>query len=702
MLGGLALLLGGLGLGLALSSHQVESQGAYEAPVIPGRAVTRRTSASREPKARPAPIKSDVAPVGSTSLPPPSPEASMSDPPPVVAGQPSPVAAPDPSSRTGPTPAPSTPVVSEVGFCLSGADAPAIAEAVTALLRTKASEGSTLARCRVFASEKEAPPLEGARAVVAVEATGLRVRHVSAPSPDLDVVAALIPPVGLVGEALEGFLLPVGGRFRTPTLAALCALLANDWDAGLSLLDGVGNDAGVRVLVSYARLARKELPAVHRGLLGLGTDADVGPVARFLTGAALLVDGNAREALRDFAAAIASRPGYWPARLLAGTANDRLALPEAARDQFAAVLAAAPGRPEAVIGYAPHLAETDRPAAIGLVERLLAERPTLVPGWWQLAWLRRKGDTSEDLQKGIEALERVVALRPADADAWGALGGAHWRWAGSGGGVLAFSEASAAFAKQCELTPDDGLAWFSQAATLHEVALKTPLDGDAGALSKRVAATAAIYGKALAKGLPRSDAARVQFNLGLLLDAVPVWPEGTVPAGLPRRAADAYAAALEADPGYAEAALRLLAARIGDRDVKEALTVIAALPPGIDPKERAVLEAALAHVKGDPAGATRLLTGPARVIVPGADPLTPLARELLLLGYRRLVVSLLASEMRDPARIALRVRARAGLGEVEATTNDLATLRTLDTPRSEDLRRNDQEVRRTLGVSLSR
>ncbi len=602
-----------------------------------------------------------------------------------------------------PPPLPPTPsstsafASNEIGFRLVGVDASAISDSVAALARAQATSNSVLLRFRFVPSARAEPPLEGARAVIAIEANGLRVGRVSPPPLEADVIAALMPPLGLAGDVLSGALLPVGDRGRTVALAALTALLAGDADACLALLEGAGEDAGVRVLGAYAHLARKELSSVHAGVLGLGTRADVGAVARFLTGSALLADGNPREALRDFAAAIEARPSYWPARLLAGTANDRLNLPEAARDQFAAVLAAVPGRPEAVIGYAPHLAETDRAAAVALVEKLLVERPALVPGWWQLAWLRRKGDTSEDLQQGVEALKHVVALRPGDADAWGALGVAHSRWASGGGGVEAYRAAAAAFAKQCELTPDDGLAWFGQAAMLHEVAFKAPLGGDAGALAQRVSATAAIYVKALARGMPRPDLARVHFNLGLLLDAVTVWPEGSDPSGLPRRSAEAYAAALDADAGYAEAGMKLLAARIGDRDVKEAMKALSTLPPGIDLKERAVLEAALAHVKGDPAGAVRQLTGPGRTTVAGADPLTPLAKELLLLDYRRLAVTLLSNEARDPARIVIRARARAGLGDVTGTTADLALLRTLDAPRADDLRRNDADVRRTLG-----
>jgi hypothetical protein len=77
--------------------------------------------------------------------------------------------------------------------------------------------------------------------------------------------------------------------------------------------------------------------------------------------------------------------------------------------------------------------------------------------------------------------------------------------------------------------------------------------------------------------------------------------------------------------------------------------------------------------------------------------LPTLARELLLLGYRRLVVSILGAEDRDAARLALRVRARAGLCDVTGTRADLVALRALDPAKADDLARNDADVRRTLG-----
>lgn len=698
LLGGMTLLLGGLGLGLLLASGRAAPQGAYEAPVLPGRARVARPRPATGPLAppptpakEPGPATPTVAPAAST--PPVAPPPTGAE---VVK-----VPSARPAFRPG-----------EVGVVLTGADAAAVALDAARDLSpagdpAAATPSAPAATRVVVVSDADADaPLRDARAVVALEADALRVRVVSPPPLSSDPIASLVPPASLVGDALADVRLPVPEASRAGAVAAFGLLLADrPVDAlrvlratrGLEAGAGAPAPTGARILRAYALLLTKQLSAVHDEVLGLGADPDVGPVARLLTGAALLVDGNPREAIRDFTAALAARAGYWPARLLLGAANDRLALPEAAKEAYASVLAAVPGRPEAIVGYAPHLATTDRAAAVSLVEGLLAERPSLVSGWWQLAWLRRTGSTSEDQRREVEAMEHVTALASGDADAWGALGGARARWAASGGGVAAQRAASEAFARQCELAPEDGLAWFNRAATLHQVALETPLDGDATALAPRVAQARTAYGKALARGLSRTDAARVHFNLGLLLDALPGSASDPVPAGFPRRSIDAYASALASDPGYAEAGLALSAAQIGARDAKAASTALASLPPGVDPREKAILEAALAHVKGDPAGTTRLLSGAGKVPVAGSDALPTLARELLLLGYRRLVVSLLDGDATRADRLALRARARAGLADVAGTRADLAALETLDPAKAADLRRNDPDVRRTLG-----
>ncbi len=698
----MALLLGGVALGLVLSSGRAEPQGAYEPPVVPGRPPSK--GPLRAPKATDAPAAAMAGSGGPTP-----PKAGGADPSPTATNSPTGVVAAPPAATRAPFGA------ADFGIVVTGPGAAKGVEDAEYILKPGAAAwglpASAARSALVVVADPDADaPLGNARAVVFVGDDSIRVRRVSPPPLDSDPIAGLVPPASLVGDALVDVRLPVNAGMRGSAVAAFGLLLSGrTGDAALVLdvartflmVEGKPQQElpGTRILRAYALLLTKNLPKVHDEVLGLGADPDVGPVARLLTGAALLVDGNAREAVRDFTAALAARPGYWPARLLLGAANDRLALPEAAREAFAAVLAAAPGRPEAVVGYAPHLAATDRAAAVTLVEGLLEQRPLLVSGWWQLAWLRRTGNTSEDLRREVEAMEHVTALRPDDADAWGALGGARSRWAQSGGGVAAQRAASEAFARQSVLAPEDGLAWFNRAATLHQVALETPLDGDASALEPRIAEAGAAYAKALARGLSRSDAARVHFNLGLLLDVLPRTASDVAPAGLPRSAIEAYAAALAADPGYAEAALALAAAQIGARDAKAAATALASLPPGVDPREKAILEAALAHVKGDPSGARRLLTGPGRTPAVGTDVLPALARELLLLGYRRLVVSLLGSEDLDAARLALRARARAGLCDVTGTRADLKALRALDASRADDLVANDPDVQRTLGPS---
>ena len=513
------------------------------------------------------------------------------------------------------------------------------------------------------------------------------------PAPGDDPLADLVPPAGLLGAILREMPLPVEEARRAPVLLALAALLARDGRTAGALLADLPRTPGVAVLRGAAALVRRELPAVHDAVYGLADDPALGPVARVLTGAALRADGSVREAVRDFEAASAARPDWWPPRLLAAEAyeTDDLAFHDKAAEAYAAVVRAAPDQPAAVLGHAWYLASKDRPAARRLVEGLLARRDDLVGGWRLLAWVRGEGGTSEDVRAAAEAHERIAALRPDDPRAWGDLGLARWRWATAGGGSPALRAAADAFARQTELAPADGLAWLHRGAAVQEAAIETPVAGDAGPFRTRLLEARTCYGRALSASLRPQDAARAQFNVGLLLDFLPA----STPAvrDVPASSLDAFAAAVAADASFVPASFALAAARVAAGDGAGADRALAAVTPTDAPelvRERAVLEAAAAHLRGDEPRARRLLAGPAQA--PTDGELAPaLARALLLAGYPRAAESIVATGD-GPARVLLRARTRAALRDVEGTRAALERLRTLDAAAAADARARYPEI----------
>jgi hypothetical protein len=84
-------------------------------------------------------------------------------------------------------------------------------------------------------------------------------------------------------------------------------------------------------------------------------------------------------------------------------------------------------------------------------------------------------------------------------------------------------------------------------------------------------------------------------------------------------------------------------------------------------------------------------------VAEGADPLTPIARALVLAGFRRATVGLLAAETKDVTRITLRARARAGLRDLEGLEADLGALSALDATAARELRAKDPDVISALG-----
>ena len=518
----------------------------------------------------------------------------------------------------------------------------------------------------------------------------------------VDPVGDLVPPIRLLGPLLRELPLPVAKAAHGPAVVALAAILAGDGRAALTQLDTVAAptspataDAGLRLLRAAAALVVRDYPAVHKATFGLAEDPTLGPAARVLTGAALRADRNPAEALRDFEAALVVRPDLWVARLLLAEAceTEELQFPDRAAAAYAAVLKAAPDEPAALLGHAYYIAKSDRATARAQLERLVARAPGAAGGWRMLAWVRADAGTSEDLQAAVAALEHVVAIVPDDASAWGDLGGARWRWAGSGGGASAMLGAAEAFARQTDLAPLDGTAWFRRGAATHQAALDGPADIDPTALRARLLEARTCYARALTLGLPKDQAARVHFNLGLVTEYLPA---GAPPAaGVAATASAAFEAALAADPTYGPAAYALVAARVAERDGAGAERALARAPAAdtdATKRERAVLEAAAAWARNDPARTKALLAGPAGVAAEGTDPVAPLARALLVLGYRRATLTVLSGETRDAARLALRVRAYAALKDAEAVKAELVRLREVDPTTAADLARRDPLV----------
>ena len=510
-----------------------------------------------------------------------------------------------------------------------------------------------------------------------------------------DPVADLVPPVRLLGALLREVALPVSRAAQGPSVVALAAILTGDGRSALAQLEGAPADVGVRILRAAASLVARDWPAVHKATFGLAEDPTVGPVARVLTGAALRADRNAAEAVRDFEAALVARPDLWIARLLLAEAceSDELRFADRAAAAYAAVVKVVPDEPAALLGNAFYVARTDRPAARAQLERLVARAPDAAGAWRMLAWLRAEAGTSEDLQAAVACLERFVAILPDDASAWADLGSARWRWAGSGGGHAAMLAAAEAFARQTDLAPQDGTAWFRRGAAIHQAAIDGPVDGDGAALRARLLESRTCYARALTLGLPRDQAARVHFNLGLVTEFLPAGAPAT--PGVPATAAACYEAALAADATYGPAAYALVAARVAERDGASADRALAKAPAaeGDEAKrERAVLEAAAAWARNDLAKTKALLVGPAAVPAEGADPVPALARALLVLGYRRATLAVLSGETRDATRLGLRVRAYAALKDADGVRAELARLRAVDPTSAADLERRDPLV----------
>ncbi|HVG95107.1 MAG TPA: hypothetical protein VND21_11720, partial [Planctomycetota bacterium] len=574
-----------------------------------------------------------------------------------------------------------------------------VLDAARALLAERAGEGQVLrapdgGAVRLGRERKGATT--SAETVVAIEADAVRIVSVAPRGTVDDPVAVLVPPTGFVGESLLGVRLVTGSGGRASAVATLACLLAGDAGSAAIVLDAALPLAGSSILRAWSRLLTGDLAAVHASVAGLFEDADVGPVARLLSGAALRAEGSPLEAARDFDAALAKRPDWLPALLLAAEAYESgsVRLMDRAAARYAAAHAAAPADLGAALGHAYHLAATgaDRAGARRVLDEVLAARPDAVAAWRTLAWWQSRGESEDDLRAAVATLERVAGMRPDEARAWSDVGSARWALVERGGGPAAAEAAIEAYARATTLAPDDAAAWARRGSALHQAALDRAATGDVATYRARLREARACYTQALALGVEREHAARVRFNIGLMSDLLPPEEAGAEDA-LPADAA--YAAALDLDPAFVEAAAALVAARVAARDAAGAAAAVARLPTAMEPAERAVLEAAAAFVAGDEARARERLAGPGGVAVEAGDLRATLARALLVLGHPRAAVAVVGSDAPDAASWAVRVRAHATLREVEPLREALARLKALDAAEAERLR-SEPDVRAAL------
>ena len=531
-----------------------------------------------------------------------------------------------------------------------------------------------------------------ARVRIGVVDGGIVLLAARAPD-DEDPEGGIDPPSALVEPVLSGVKLAVTPAGRPAAVAALALLALRDGAAAGKVLAGAPPDAGVRVLEAYAALVAGDSKSPHAALAGLENDPEAGAVARFLTGAAMLQGETPKEAVRDFDAALLARPAFWPAAMLKGAAYEDLGLAAEAAEAYRVVLAGDPRQPVARLRLSALLAETDLAAATRDLQGLVAERPAFAGAWRALGEARHRGESADDVTGEVEAFERLAALRPKDPTAWDALGGAQARRAARGGGAEAYAKALEAYAQYAAVAPEEGLAWFNRGAVLLQEALDPAAGGGARSFRERLAEARTCFAKALARGLRRDVGARAQFDLGIVLDYRPDIAGGQGAQDLPATAAEAFEAAWRIDPNYVEAALALVAARVAAKDAAGAERALADVPVGAHPEVRAVLESTVGWVKGQGAGVAE---APAASRPAEKDPLAPLARSLILLGYRRTAFSLLDGDTQDATRLFLRARARAYLFDVEGLRADLDRLASVDRAAAEDLRGKDPVVKAAL------
>jgi len=488
----------------------------------------------------------------------------------------------------------------------------------------------------------------------------------------------VVPPSALVADVLRGVPLATPPAGVPRLLAGLALLVRGDAKAARDAIGAEASGVGARVVLAYADVVVRDRDPAAR-LTGLEADPDVGPVARFLVGAALLAAGSPKEARNDLDAARRARPALWPAALLSGVASETLDLRDDAAAAYADVLVAVPGHALARVLLAAARVHADPDASLRELEAVVAERKRFVAAWRELGEVRSRPGPLADADAAAKAFAQWASLRPKEVEAWNALANAHVKRAEGRRAPEALEAAAEAFARVAQLRPTDPMAWFNRGAALQHAAHVRGATAGVAAFRSRLLESRACYAKALARGLPREQAARAYYNLGLLLDAIPA-AAGEVPGDLPSTALAAFEAARAADPDFDEAPLAIVAARVALRDPASAARALGDVPAAADPAARGTLEAAVRWLTASP-------TAPPPAAKRGEpDALASIARSLVSVGYGRAALALLDGEERSAERLAERVRAHAYLLEAPETAADLARVEALDPERAQHLR----------------
>lgn len=494
----------------------------------------------------------------------------------------------------------------------------------------------------------------GTRLVFAVEDSGVRLLVHDLPLPPSDLDSALVPPRAVVADAIEGRVLPARAAARGPLIAAIVALVRADSRAADAALSRVPAEPAAKVLLALAACLRGDVAEAHRRVRDVLSDPDLGSLARFVTGATLLMDGNPVEARRDFDAALAARPDDAAAALLRAVSIDRAKISDAeTAAAYAKALEIAPNHPLARLGAADSLSSTDREKALAAVVALAADFPD-----WPAPWMLR------------------ARLEPTEE-----------AWAG----------AAAAFGRAAETSDEPAPSWFNRGAALQQAAMASPPSPDPEPFRARLREALACYAKALRTGIVARHAAVLWKNVGLALELLPGEPppEGASD-GFPTSARTAFEGALLADPAYASAKAALFALLVSEGWLDNAHKV--GVPRDLDSGEQAALKAAAEWAAGHEAAAASVLSH----YVPSAeferDPLPTLARALLDYDYPRLALSLLLKEEKVPARIYVRARAHARLRDPDGVRADVALLDRLDPALARDALEGDPAIRSALGL----
>jgi len=133
-------------------------------------------------------------------------------------------------------------------------------------------------------------------------------------------------------------------------------------------------------------------------------------------GWALHLSGKDEEALAQYSAVIALSPADLNALYNSGIILWKLNRPHEAMDRFTALLSKTPDDTDALFAAGSLLLSMDDPAGSGdMLSRYLAKKPSDTEGWYLVA---QGAERQKKYARAMEAYDKIVAIDPAQADAW--------------------------------------------------------------------------------------------------------------------------------------------------------------------------------------------------------------------------------------------------------------------------------------------